>query len=279
MTAQLKIPQSNEAYHSDTSAISASGLKLLARSPRHYWAKYLSGRNEQKDTAALKFGTAFHCALLEPDRFSAEYDVMPEINRRTDDGKATYKTLMESGLNFITEPQMILIDEMRNSVMSHPVSKLVFGKGICESSLYALDPVFDVTAKVRPDYMIEPCDDFPNGLILDVKTAESAEENAFTKASFNYEYHIPAVMYPDVFQRVYKTKQPPSFLFLVIEKEFPFLCAYYTPSPSMISYGRTEYMRLMKVYADCKKSGNWYGYPQEITPLHLPDWVERTVLG
>ena len=31
----------NEDYHADTSAISASGLKLFMRSPAHYYAAYL----------------------------------------------------------------------------------------------------------------------------------------------------------------------------------------------------------------------------------------------
>ena len=32
---------SNAEYHADTSAISASGLKLFMRSPAHYYAAYL----------------------------------------------------------------------------------------------------------------------------------------------------------------------------------------------------------------------------------------------
>ena len=31
----------NDDYHADTSAISASGLKLFMRSPAHYYAAYL----------------------------------------------------------------------------------------------------------------------------------------------------------------------------------------------------------------------------------------------
>jgi len=51
----------NEQYHADTSAISASGLKLFARSPAHYYAAYLDPqRPERQPTAAMKLGTATH---------------------------------------------------------------------------------------------------------------------------------------------------------------------------------------------------------------------------
>ena len=55
----------NEDYHADTSAISASGLKLFMRSPAHYYATYLDqNRIERKSSAAMKLGTATHCAIV-----------------------------------------------------------------------------------------------------------------------------------------------------------------------------------------------------------------------
>ena len=78
----------NEQYHADTSAISASGLKLFMRSPAHYYAAYLDpNRVERQPTPAMRLGTATHCAILEPTRFNAEYAVIPEsIDRRTKEG-------------------------------------------------------------------------------------------------------------------------------------------------------------------------------------------------
>ena len=79
----------NEDYHADTSAISASGLKLFMRSPAHYYATYLDpNRIERSPTPAMRVGTATHCAILEPERFSAEYIALPEGLDRRKEGEA-----------------------------------------------------------------------------------------------------------------------------------------------------------------------------------------------
>ena len=68
----------NAEYHA-SEGISASGLKLIGRSPLHYWAAYLDPKREPRvETPALKLGTAIHTAVLEPMRFADEYVVVPD---------------------------------------------------------------------------------------------------------------------------------------------------------------------------------------------------------
>ena len=58
---------SNRDYHAHP-AISKSGLDLISRSPAHY--RY---RAPKEPSRAMEIGTAIHTALLEPDRYAAEY--------------------------------------------------------------------------------------------------------------------------------------------------------------------------------------------------------------
>ena len=86
----------NEAYHGDTTRISKSGLDLIAKSPAHYWSRYLDPNREKKEpTAAMLLGTAVHFAILEPEEFGRRYQVLPEINKRSNAGKAEFEALME----------------------------------------------------------------------------------------------------------------------------------------------------------------------------------------
>ena len=66
---------SNQDYHADTEHINGSGLWLILNGCPALW-KY----GEKEETDALLFGTAGHCATLEPERFLAEYARMPVID-------------------------------------------------------------------------------------------------------------------------------------------------------------------------------------------------------
>ena len=63
-----------EAYHADTQRIGSTGLKLVHRSPAHYYAQYLApDRVIKPPTPAMLLGKYTHCAILEPGRFWDKY--------------------------------------------------------------------------------------------------------------------------------------------------------------------------------------------------------------
>ena len=82
------IEMTNEAYHSDVSRISKSGLDLIAKSPAHYYAKYLDpNREASQPTPAMRMGAITHSYILEPNQFSSNYVIAPELNKRTNEDK------------------------------------------------------------------------------------------------------------------------------------------------------------------------------------------------
>lgn len=64
----------NEEYF-NIPALSNSGMKDLAISPMRYWHLHINPeRKEREETAAMKLGSALHCAVLEGDKvFDARY--------------------------------------------------------------------------------------------------------------------------------------------------------------------------------------------------------------
>jgi exodeoxyribonuclease VIII len=66
--------QEPDAEYRAAHGLNWSRLKVLDKSPLHY--KHAL-ENPRADTPALSLGRAFHCALLEPDRYAAEYRVWP----------------------------------------------------------------------------------------------------------------------------------------------------------------------------------------------------------
>jgi hypothetical protein len=67
------------ADYCEMPGLSYSGLKDLAVSPLRYWHLNVNpNRPPKEDTAFTRFGSALHCAVLEPSCFESRY--CPEIN-------------------------------------------------------------------------------------------------------------------------------------------------------------------------------------------------------
>jgi len=62
------------AEYQETPGLSVSGMKHLAVSPLRYWFLRINpDRPEEEETPYLRFGSALHCAVLEPGEFDNRY--------------------------------------------------------------------------------------------------------------------------------------------------------------------------------------------------------------
>ena len=67
----------NEAYHA-LKAVSPSQIKVLGRSPLHYFDQFLAEDREKREpTPAMLMGTALHTAVLEPELWDSTIAVPP----------------------------------------------------------------------------------------------------------------------------------------------------------------------------------------------------------
>src|SRR6185437_13670429 len=144
-----------ETYHADTGSVGAGGLSLLRRSPLHHWhACRRPGRTPEAPTDAQRFGTAVHCALLEPDQFDARVAFRPDCDRRTKEGKAICAEFSKSLGNRLelNAGARDKIAEIVAAVASHPAAAMLMsGDGLREASVYWTDSLTGVRCRCRPD--------------------------------------------------------------------------------------------------------------------------------
>jgi len=76
----------NDIYHADVSRVSNSMLSLLKQSPRLFYQRYELGQT-QKATKAMELGSLLHTMVLEPQEVTERFAVMPDVDRRTKEGK------------------------------------------------------------------------------------------------------------------------------------------------------------------------------------------------
>jgi exodeoxyribonuclease VIII len=277
MTTQT--PDENEVYHADTRRIGKSGLDLIAKSPAHYWAKYLDPNREREEpTKAMLIGSAVHSAVLEPDDFARKYMILPELNLRTNAGKEKLEELSNHArankLSIISKDDYELCKLMKETVWKHPAASVLLSDGIAEQridwtkEILSEDGEFiEVACKSKPDWQSH------NGFIVDLKTTEDASPAGFAKSVWNYRYHVQAPFYADAYEHKYG-EPPRGFIFIAVEKSPPYAVALYFAPPSMMDKGRSTYERDLRTYVKCLENGEWPAYGTEVMELQLPPWAK-----
>lgn len=258
----------NRAYHADSEFIGKSGLDLIARSPAHYWARYLDpNRVEPEPTPAMRFGELVHSVLLEPERAAADYVVMPAgLDRRTKEGKA-WCAENETKL-IVSASDWDTATRMREVLMANAFVRQALERGVAEQAVRTTHPDTWAGLKAKPDWF-----DARSGLVLDLKTTADAHPDEFAKSVVRYRYHVQEAFYRDVLRWAgYEVKR---FVFAAIEKEPPYALAVYDLEPEAVELGRQLYERDLTVYAACKDSGIWPAYNPEPRTLNLPAWAYR----
>lgn len=260
---------SNSAYHA-SEGISNSGLALIDKSPRHYYAWRLDPkRPPEPERGGQLEGTLLHCALLEPAEFEKRYVLGPTMHRGSKAWKEWVSHNTKDGRYPIQGEQYETAFAQAESARALPDVAAAVAKGASEVSAYWNDPVTGVLCKCRPDFV----HDAGSGVVLlDAKTYSSADKFEFSRQAARKGYHRQDAFYSDGYALA--TQRPVlAFLFVVIEDEWPFsACAIMLDEPSR-AQGRALYRRNVNAYADCLKHNTWPGYSSAIELVGLPKYA------
>ena len=255
----------NEAYHA-LPALSPSQIKVLGRSPLHYFDQFRAEDRERPEpTAAMQLGTALHTAVLEPELWDATVAVPPHaFDRRTKAGKelaAEFERAAE-GKIVLSPDDADRVRRMADAVHKHPAAKFLLDlPGRREASYTWKDPATGLECKTRPDWHSED-----RRLVVDVKTTKDASREEFAKSIANFDYHVQAAWN----QGALEAEQ---FLSLCIESERPYAVAVYPASGALIAAGQRRIEAAMTLLAECQASGVWPGYGDLLQePIDLPGW-------
>ena len=261
----------NAEYHRH-SAVSKSHLDLVARSPLHYWARYLDpNRVEPEPTPAMLIGTALHTHVLELDQWDQRYVMAPEgIDRRTKQGKAEWEafSVAATGRTVISKADADQVMAMAHSVFRHPAAAMLLAlPGKAETTHMWTDEATGLQCKCRPDWLTDD-----GSLIVDLKTTEDASPAGFRKSIANFRYHVQASWYLDGLERA-TGNRPEQFIFICVEKKPPHAVAVYAADAEMIAQGQITAARDLQQLADCKAANSWPGYSDQIETISLPPWM------
>ena len=266
------IPEAD--YHADPvpqGSLSASGMKKLLRDGGPAIFHY-EEEHPEPPSEAMELGTAAHKLVLGSGPKLVE--VFGD-DWRTKAAKELAAEVRASGGVPLLSKDMRTVEGMAAALREHPLASALLSpeRGRTEMSAFWLDEEWGVGIwrRCRFDLMPHP---HLKPVIADYKSCASASRRDFPKSVDNFGYHVQAAQYIDGYEVIYgdRLREAPSFVFIAQEKKPPYLVATYQLDAEAIQIGRDACYRAMEIWHDCRKSGIWPGYSQEIETISLPRW-------
>lgn len=286
-----------EVYHG-WEAASNTVLGEILRSPAHGRAKM--DEKPVGGTPARVFGSALHCAVLEPGELASRYVTADQCGATLGSGKRAgerctnagvwqHRTLgwvcgshvgatskedsSEPAATVLSGDDMKMIRAMQVVIRNHPSSGVILdGKGPAEASIIWTDPETGAPVKIRPDWIAEDV-----GAVVDLKTCQDASPEAFQRDFFNYGYHRQAWLYLTGCQA--SGFEVEHYTILAVEKSPPFATAVYRVRDDVMEWAEKETRPLLDLFASCMEVGRWPAYPPSVQLISLPAWAYDRIEG
>lgn len=250
-------------YHA-IKALSASGAKLLLRSPAHYLE---SMTNPREPTAAMKLGTLTHTLLFEPQKFEEEFAISPRFDMRTTIGKKAAQEFQEDneGKTILDEAQYSRAKAIASAAQESPVFKEYFEEG-GDAEVTMLWDQHRVSCKARVDFI---CGD----IMLDLKTCQDASPEGFARQIATYKYHLQAAHYMDGFLAVSGIELK-KFIFIAVESEAPHAVGIYELDAKSLLAGRRAMREAAEGFIIAQNGPQKrYSYTRGVQTIAIPGWA------
>jgi hypothetical protein len=276
-----------DAYHAGCTpapALSNSIAKiLLEQSPAHAWLNHsqLNPNYKPSESSRFDLGTAAHDLILEGG--TAKICVIQPEDYRSKPTKAEPDGAIPKGWtnNAIREARdqarsnglvpVLPWDYASTKHMVDVANKFIagselagiFGQGKPEQTIVWQEG--ETWCKSRLDWL---SDDYR--IILDYKTTDSAEPEAFIRQIGRMGYDMQAAFYTRGLEAV--TGKRAVFVFLAQEIEPPYACSLVALSNAFIDIAEAKVNSAIHLWSECMSSGNWPAYDGRIRYAEPAGW-------
>ena len=248
----------SETYHANT-ALGSSLLRDFIKSPRLYRDR-LDDLAPVKTTEAMEFGTSFHMAILEPERFAAETITKPDgMLFTTKKGKAWRDQNSHLRILSLADSHNIACMQAR---MPANISDLL-RNGAAEVTFRNV--LAGIDAQCRADYLSKSCTFYDLKTINDI---DKIDHSIFTRG-----YHIQVRWYQKIIAAEFNYLPQARLIFAETAPPFRWRVVLLD----------ADYMRLadesidaaLRGIAQCEKDGDWSDEQKEIYLASPPAWTQQ----
>jgi len=264
-------------------ALSATGLKQLARSPWHY-----RNRVDIDPTPAMLRGTLAHCAVLEPEAMAQRYVVLPEDAPRKptraqwEAKKPSAESLAamdwwrqfkdeSAGRDLVSFADYALCQAQLAAIAAQPELAELLRAGRGEVSIFWIDEATGIYCKARPDWL--PTANGQSIRPLDLKTCTDESPNGFGRAAARLRYDLQDAHYTAGIEAV-TGMSVDAFVFGAVSSKPPILAVPYILTDEVRDHGRDERRELMDRLAWCIRENKWPAYGDGLQLLDFPAYAK-----
>lgn len=242
-------------------------------------------------TDSQVFGEAFHCAILEPERFKQQYAAMPKFagHPNSNDHRNAKQAWVDANASSVclTRSEFEDVAAMSLAVRQHPIAAAILAaKGRNELSIVWKESTTGTICKGRIDRLcrvkvglLDPHAANPNDdavVLADFKTTRNIEPFLFNKDRAKYGYHGQMAMYIDGANSISPAGIVP--LIIAVQNSGEMDVVVYRLDDDAIENGRRLYRRLLKTYLRCERERDWPGISNQIVPLSCDPWEKESSL-
>lgn len=265
-------------YHGHPALSSSEVRALIDHSPARI---ALQRKHPPPAGPAFIFGRAFHCLVLEPDKFDDQFVLNPYASARGNAAKGWIETQKQSGKTVISNTtgddpiwqpgDYDRMHRMRDAVMSNRMASILLSDGWPERSylwdetigIEVGDVITDAPFECRARF------DFVNrahSLGVDLKTSQSADYKTFRDSIFRYGYHIQEHHY----MRGARACNEPltGFVFVCVSKSPPYEVNLFSLDDDSRSDAVRPWLIGATKFATAQATGQWGMFPDEIHSIH-----------
>jgi hypothetical protein len=264
----------DEVYHADPvkgGSLSSTGARQLL--PPSCPAKFRYGQQHRaKPKREFDLGHAAHHLVLGT---GPELVIIDADNYKTKAAQEAQAAAHAAGQVPLLPHEYDVVEDMAAALMADPVASVVLkpGTGRAELTLVWRDAATGVMKRSRIDYLKDP---MPDGrvLVVDYKTARSAEPSAIERAIYERGYHQQLDFYVSGVTELGLARRPVPVL-VVQEKTPPYVVTVGQIVQTAMNWGGVLNRTATAIYAECQRTNYWPGYTNAITAVQLPVWAER----
>lgn len=268
-------------------ALSASGAKkIIMESPFHFWANSPMNPKKpvRKEPAHFRIGRASHDMFLQPEIWRREYHVTPDgfdqrKQKQYSEAIEARDFALDMGKTILSFTEKQQVDQLADAIGLNDLAGAAMADGVAEQTIVWQDEETGVWLRCRPDFL-------PNAVIagadlrvvsdLKFMAPRACTPEGFSRAIFNFGYHIAAAFYFAGIEAVYGHR-PTNWVHIVVEKEFPFSVQIYELPQSDIDLGAFQMREAIRTFADCLEKDSWPSFAPDPVMVGLPPYIRRQI--
>lgn len=256
-------------YHADpvpAGSLSSTGARRILDSP----ARFKWEQQHREGRRAFDVGHVAHTKILGVGAPIVTYPDEHLTPAGNPSSKAATKAWEDKqraqGLAIISRADLALVDAMAEAVLAHDGARqLLELAGHSEVSAFGIDPDTGIWTRARFDRLAgtQP---------IDVKTTTgSASEAGFGRDAAKHGYPIQEAHYEDTHRWATGEDLQP-MRFIVVEKRAPHLVAVHQFDDATRIAAADLAARARAIYAECRATNEWPGYPTHTLTPQMPAW-------